>query len=147
MLPERDRTIHLQPGPFPAQAVSHDVNRPVVGVVVNVPPLSDYAALLSVFQDVEGSVAVVPLAGLGYPGRGLTPFMPAVALGSPLWMVKEQAICHVRSRWVPPAPNHIAGVIYLQTPRGWHHWYCDAYGHGFDNKPLLAPVLLVTPAT
>ena len=136
-----DRTIHLQPGPFAAQA--EDVKPPIVSTPTEATPtLPWHADLLRRFAHYSNVVAVIPLVGLT-PSWDLPPFLLSMEAGSSLWMVKERCLCAIRRGWMQELGYRL-GTIGLRSSRGEADWYCDEYGRGFDGSQLLLPVIFLT---
>lgn len=136
-----DRTIHLQPGPFAAQAA--DVTPPAVDTTTEVTPtLACHANLLRQFAQHSNVVAVIPLDGL-IPTRDLPPFLLSMSAGASLWMVKERCLCAIQRGWMQELGYRL-GTIGLRSSQVAANWYCDEYGRGFDGSQLLLPVIFLT---
>lgn len=136
-----DRTIHLQPGPFTAQAA--DVKPPAGSPPTEATPtLPCHADLLRQFAQHSNVVAVIPLVGL-IPTRDLPPFLLTMEAGASLWMVKERRLCAIQRAWMNELGFRL-GTIGLRDSQGNACWYCDEYGRGFDRSQLLLPVIFLT---
>ena len=146
----RDRAIHLQPGPFPAQVAVLDGCMPAEHTV-QPGALTQYwrpGSLLcaDLVQQFTADTLMLPvIPAVDFLVTGIAPaFLPSIQAGVMLWMVKERRVCMVNRPW--RQSDGLLGTITIFFSERFAEWYCDPNGRGFDGSQLLLPVLMLIPA-